>query len=240
MSKKNYPQKDDSQKSVSKKYRLLVVAHPDDETLFFSAALLQKSSIPFKVVCITNGNADGAGNARALQFKQACKKLKVKDSIQLDFPDIYEERLSIQKLIDYLKILPTPIEVYTHGIVGEYGHPHHQDVSFAVHKYYAKKVKIWVPAYNCNADKIMPLSAQDYAIKTKIYSQIYKGETMRFSQVIPNRNVDEFAQLSWSEVHEIYESIIEKRLPKKSKLKKYKWYYNYLVDKILTPDARPF
>ena len=229
-----------SKKNNQKKYKLLVVAHPDDETLFFSAALLQESKIPFKVVCVTNGNADGFGNERALNFKKACKKLKVKDCVQLDFPDIYEERLLIQKLLDFLKTLPMPVEVYTHGIVGEYGHPHHQDVSFAVHQCFHNKIKVWVPAYNCLADKVIKLTEKNYQIKTKIYSEIYKDETIRFSQVIPNRNVDEYAQLGWTEVHEIYESTINKQLPDKSKLKKYKWYYEYLVEKILNPDARPF
>ncbi len=233
-----------SKKIKEKKYRLLVVAHPDDETLFFSAALMQKSpkntQLPFKIICVTNGNADGAGNERTKQFQAACVKLNVPEAFQLDFPDIYEKRLDVNLLTDFLKTLPMPTEVYTHGIVGEYGHPHHQDVSFAVHQAFAKKVKIWVPAYNCEAEKVVSLSAADYKIKSKIYAEIYQGETLRFSQFIPNRNADEYTTLSLSEVQEVYSSMLEKRVPNKAKLKKYKWFYNFLAENNLKANKRPF
>ncbi|MGZ3691591.1 MAG: hypothetical protein ACXVAX_08810, partial [Pseudobdellovibrio sp.] len=130
--------------------------------------------------------------------------------------------------------------VYTHGIVGEYGHPHHQDVSFAVHRAFAKKLKVWVPAYNCEAEKVMKLSPANYKIKSKIYSEIYRGETMRFSQFIPNRNADEYATLSLGEVSEIYHSMLEKRAPNKAKLKKYKWFYTFLAENNSKENKRPF
>jgi hypothetical protein len=139
-----------------------------------------------------------------------------------------------------LKELSKPTEVYTHGIVGEYGHPHHQDVSFAVHSVFAKKTPVWVPAYNCHSDKIFRLSQDQYKIKCKIYAEIYKGETLRFSEFIPNRNVDEFAKISQSEVEEIYSSLTEKKEPQKNKLKKYKWFYSFLQEKVKKNNSRPF
>lgn len=228
-----------SKSKKSKPYRLLVVAHPDDETLFFSAAILNERKLPWVIVCVTNGNADGLGSERAKQFQAACKKLKVKEAIQLDFPDIFENRLNINRLVEKLQALPVPAEVYTHGVVGEYGHPHHQDVSCAVHRAFAK-LKVWVPAYNCFADKTFTLSSAQYAVKSQIYAEIYKGETLRFAQMLPNRRVDEFARISASEVEEIYASMIEKRAPEKSKLKKYKWFYPFLASNNLTEAKRPF
>ena len=228
-----------SKSKKTKPYRLLVVSHPDDETLFFSAAILNQNSLPWIVVCVTNGNADGLGAERARQFQAACKKLKIKEAIQLDFPDIFEKRLDIERLIQKLQALPKPAEVYTHGIVGEYGHPHHQDVSYAVHKAFPKQ-KVWVPAYNCFADKKFALSQSQYNLKSSIYSEIYQGETLRFAQMLPNRSVDEFALLEFSEVQEVYASIIEKRAPDKAKLKKYKWFYAFLASHNLTETKRPF
>jgi LmbE family N-acetylglucosaminyl deacetylase len=228
-----------SKKNVEK-YRLLVVAHPDDETLFFSAAVLQQRELPWTVICVTDGNADGQGSHRALQFKQACKKLKVSKSLHWDFPDIYEKRLDSQRLMEKLQALPKPTEVYTHGATGEYGHPHHQDVSFAVHSVFAKKTPVWAPAYNCQSEKIFRLSQDQYKIKSKIYSEIYKGETLRFAEFIPNRNVDEFARVGLPEVEEIYQCLLTSREPQKSKLKKYKWFHGFLQDKVKQASKRPF
>jgi len=222
------------------KYRLLVVAHPDDETLFFSAAIQQQRELPWVVICVTDGNADGQGSARALQFKQACKKLKAAKSLHWDFPDIYEKRLDISRLTEMLRSLPKPTEVYTHGPAGEYGHPHHQDVSFAVHSVFTKKTPVWAPAYNCHAEKIFRLSEAQYKIKSKIYSEVYKGETLRFSEFLPNRNTDEFTKFSLPEVEEIYNSITESREPQKSKLKKYKWFHSFLKEKVKKKSLRPF
>lgn len=227
-------------KEFKNSYNLLVVAHPDDETLFFSAALMQERKRPWLVVCATNGNADGAGSARALDFKKACQKLKIKEAIQWNFPDVFDERLDIAGLEFHLRQLPVPSEIYTHGITGEYGHPHHQDVSFAVHSVFAKKAKIWVPAYNARAEKTLRLTKSQYEIKANIYSEIYRGETLRFAPYIPNRSVDEFMQLDFSEVQEIYASILEKRAPVKSKLKKYKWFYSFLAEDNKRKKIRPF
>lgn len=227
-------------KEIKKSYQLLVVAHPDDETLFFSAALMQQRRLPWLVVCVTNGNADGAGSARALQFKKACSKLKIEDALQWNFPDVYEQRLDIAGLEYHLRQLPEPAEVFTHGIIGEYGHPHHQDVSFAVHRVFGKKCKVWVPAYNAVAEKTLQLTKSQYRIKSEIYSKIYRGETMRFAPFIPNRNVDEYMRLGLKEVTEIYTSMLEKRAPVKSKLDKYKWFSSFLDDDNKREKVRPF
>ena len=238
MSKKKITRSSKSSKTQS--YRLLVVAHPDDETLFFSGALLKQKDKPWIVICVTNGNADGAGQARAKQFQAACKKLKVSQAIHLQFPDIYEKRLDINELIEQLQQFSEPSEVYTHGIVGEYGHPHHQDVSCAVHRFYGDRIKVWVPAYNCEADFTVKLSADEYKLKSNIYAGIYQGETLRFAGFLPNRTVDEYARLSLTEVEEIYASILEKRAPEIKKLKKYKWFYGFLAEKNKSETKRPF
>lgn len=227
-----------SKKKELSAYRLLVVAHPDDETLFFSAPLLNLKNKPWRVVCVTDANADGFGKARALQFKKACKMLGVKNYEQWDFPDIYDQRLDLDRLKEKLLNLPTPFEVYSHGVTGEYGHPHHQDLGYLTSQIF--KCSVWAPAYNCKADKVMALSEKQYQLKSKIYSEIYGGETLRFSQFIPNRSADEFYKVSASENREIYNSIIEKRSPAKSKLKKYKWFAKFLSEKNKEKIIRPF
>ena len=222
----------------SNSYRLLVVAHPDDETLFFAAALLNLSDRPWKVICVTDANADGRGRYRAEQFIDACLALGVTDCEQWNFADIYDKRLPINELVEKFGKLKKPYEVFTHSIIGEYGHPHHQDVSYAVSL--AFKSRIWAPAYNCRADMILLLSKKQYELKSRIYSDIYGGETLRFSSFLPNRNVDEFYQVDKTEVKEIYSCVALKKKLNSAKLKHYKWYTQFITKVLTEKPSRPF
>lgn len=58
----------------------LIVAHPDDETMFFSPTLLQlhvnyPPSVPLRVICLTNGDADGLGAVREQELRLSLQLL---------------------------------------------------------------------------------------------------------------------------------------------------------------------
>ena len=110
-----------------KKHNLLVVAHPDDETIFFGGLVQVYRRRPWKVICVTDGNADGEGEKRKKDFFSACTQLIAKSFEMWDFPDRFGQRLDIDRLAQRLKT-ENAAEVFTHGALGEYGHPHHQDV----------------------------------------------------------------------------------------------------------------
>lgn len=221
------------------KYALLVVAHPDDESIFFSGLLMNQRKLPWKVICVTDGNADQMGSKRADQFKNACELLKVKYE-HWDFKDIFEARLNANDIIKRLQVLDLPAAIYTHGILGEYGHPHHQDVSFAVHKVFNKKAKVYSVAYNAYPEKLIKLTNVQYKIKTKILTQIYQSETLRFMNFLPLTPSEGFLSTSISEVSHIYSYLIGKAELKKSKLKKYLHLYEYLKERRSLLQSRPF
>src|SRR6202012_4244568 len=52
---------------------LLVIAHPDDECLFFAPILLSLHSNTY-VLCLSNGN-----NHRSDELRRSCNKLRVKE-----------------------------------------------------------------------------------------------------------------------------------------------------------------
>ncbi len=191
--------------------KLLVVAHPDDETLFFGG-LLQKSK-DWKVILVTDGNADRQGAQRMNQFKKAMHALKVKDFVSLGMPDHYEQRLNIPELVQKIyecigakiqKLQKAPREIYTHGIIGEYGHPHHQDVSYAVHTLFKNHPNVFSTAYNAFPEKRIHLSAKEFETKSKILTTTYSSETQRFLNVIPVTSTEGFVRVSPKEVDAIY------------------------------------
>jgi LmbE family N-acetylglucosaminyl deacetylase len=209
-------------------YNLVIIAHPDDESIFFAGLMMQERELPWKVICVTDGNADGNENSRRIQFENAMKKLEVDSFDNWGFPDIYEERLCIDSLKEKMAQLPLPKKVFTHGITGEYGHPHHQDVSFAVHEFFHDKTEVYSTAYNCFPDFSVILNEEEYQLKTEILTSIYGSEVNRFAHLIPGTSVETFVKVSLPEVQSIYSLLTENKQVSPDLLKKYHWLYEHL------------
>ena len=210
-----------------KKFNLVVVAHPDDETIFFAGAILAQPHIHWQVALVTDGNADKNGEERIAQFRSACRALGVKKLHLFNMPDIYSKRLNPDQISHHFDQIETPQSVYTHGPLGEYGHPHHQDVSFAVHRHY-RKLKIISPAYNCEADEIIKLSTKNYRKKCHILAKIYFDETKRFSHFLPSHSIEGYTSYSFKEVQTLYRFFTSDSPIKINSLNKLKWFAPYL------------
>jgi LmbE family N-acetylglucosaminyl deacetylase len=229
------------------KPNLILVAHPDDETLFFGGLIMSRPRERWQVICVTDGNADGQGARRAQQFAEAMTALKVKEYAMLGFPDLFEQRLDLTPLIAKIKSLaqekkwPTPRQVFTHSIIGDYGHPHHQDVSFATHKIFnSAKIPVWSVAYNCWPDKVIKLSPSIFRRKGSILSEIYLSETERFAQILPLHPFEAFARLNFKEVEAIYGHLSHRTVLVPGDLKKYLWFEPYLKALKEIQSQRPF
>lgn len=211
---------------LSGTYNLVCVAHPDDETIFFGGLLLSRrhDKIPWVVVCATSdGNAE-----RKRQFTDACRELGIGETQWWELPDRYEQRLPIDQISERLKRLAPPNEIYTHGIVGEYGHPHHQDVSYAVHKAFAGHPKLYSVAYNAFPEFEVRLTAEDFATKARILTKVYGSETNRFLNVLPSTFVEGFRRLEQNEVEAVYDYLARGKPLAKEKLKAHLWLIDYL------------
>lgn len=208
-----------------RKFNLVCVAHPDDETIFFGG-LLQKlrRGRPWVVVCSTSdGDVD-----RKYQFESACKLLGIKEFHWWAFSDRYEQRLPIADLAFKLRQLGQPEEIFTHGIVGEYGHPHHQDVSFAVHTAFQKHPKLYSVAYNTFPELEIKLTKPQFELKAKILTKVYGSETSRFLNVLPSTYVEGFQRLKYSEVLAVYGYLAQDKPLSAKTLKAHRWLEDYL------------
>ena len=58
---------------------LLVIAHPDDECMFFTPTLLglQRQGVAVHVLCLSTGNFAGLGATRARELRASCTALGV-------------------------------------------------------------------------------------------------------------------------------------------------------------------
>jgi len=225
---------------MGKKQAYIITAHPDDESIFFSGLVMTHSELDWHVYCVTDGDADGNGEVRADQFNRACSKLGVTKSEILGYPDIYEKRLDISKLSKELKELGNPDYVYTHGVLGEYGHPHHQDVCVATYRAFKSSTDVFSVAYNCHPEQTIALSKDQYDVKTEILVDIYHAETRRFVNFIQAYWSEGFTQVDLKEVEELYRYFTEGIKPDLNKLEKFKWYWPYLEHNGGEVAPRPF
>nr|XP_002162673.3 N-acetylglucosaminyl-phosphatidylinositol de-N-acetylase [Hydra vulgaris]XP_012562871.2 N-acetylglucosaminyl-phosphatidylinositol de-N-acetylase [Hydra vulgaris] len=122
----------------------LVIAHPDDEVIFFSPTILQLKKQPhikLYVVCVTEGNFYGLGPTRKKELYSSCNELGleseevlfVNDDNFYDNPSIRWNNTSIlakdlERILSKLNIG----SILTFGPYGCSGHPNHRDVHLTV------------------------------------------------------------------------------------------------------------
>lgn len=159
-----------------------------------------------------------------------------------DFPDRFNTRLDVAALVDRLKS-ENAAEVFTHGALGEYGHPHHQDVCLATYRaFYNREPKtiVWSSAYNCFAEKVHRIPHKIFETKAKILSQTYFSETHRFARYLPAQSHEGFTQLKLSEVEAVHAFLSSDQPLSASKLHSYAWFEPYFEEFRRQTRDRPF
>lgn len=192
-----------------RKSNLIITAHPDDETLFFGGLVLTQRKRPWLNICVTDGNADGRARIRKKEYQAACSHLGFTKFESWMHPDVYEKDLNHKSLVAQLKELPLPHAIYTHGPMGEYGHPHHQQVCFAVFDAFWGRCPIWTPAYNAFPEKQVKLGPTAFTKKMQVLTQVYGRETSRFLHLLPCTSTEGFVRPHLNEVN-YWRSVIEK------------------------------
>ncbi|MGE0762366.1 MAG: PIG-L family deacetylase [Bdellovibrionales bacterium] len=223
------------------KPNLIVVAHPDDESIFFGGLIQRERRQPWRLICVTDGNGDGRGQQRHQELLAAAKALKINQVEQWGYPDRYSQRLEVEDLSARLKKISSQVRtVFTHGILGEYGHPHHQDVSYAVHCAFHRLRPVWSVAYNIQPQKRITLTPRQFALKCKILSDTYRLETERFLHLLPATADEGFCRLSQVEVEAVYATVRWQQPLKTTALKHHRWLAKILSETAYCGLQRPF
>lgn len=199
---------------------LVIVAHPDDETLFFGGLMASDKKRDWEVVCVTDGGERRI--QRAKEIKAACKMLGVYEVHFLEIPDTAGQRLNVKEIEKRLAGFDGYHEIYTHGPLGDYGNPHHQDVSLAVHRVFAHRCPVWSIATAICPEKFVTLSSEVFDIKSKVMTTVYGLEYERFLLVLPVSPVEGFVQVGLTEVVALHDFLNGSSELAREKLKSYR------------------
>lgn len=114
------------------KRALIIVAHPDDETIWMGGFILKHPGLQWTIFSLCRASDQD----RAPKFRRICKLYSAK-AIITDLED--NEKLTIDQTIPIIKkLITTKIGnkkfnfLFTHGTNGEYDHPRHIGVQRAV------------------------------------------------------------------------------------------------------------
>ncbi|GLC36925.1 hypothetical protein PLESTF_000390300 [Pleodorina starrii] len=120
---------------------LLVIAHPDDESLFFANYISSaaRAGVQVYVLCLSTGNADGLGHTRVHELYRACATLQIpKARISVvDDPDLQDgfRTWGIPAVCKHLTAAIRsiqPHQLVTFDSRGVSGHPNHTSIYRAV------------------------------------------------------------------------------------------------------------
>ena len=115
---------------------VIVFAHPDDETMFFLPliSLLHRIGLKFRLLCLSTGDYDGLGKARAKELMAVSRRLRSAGCDVLhksglpDGPHYWESKHVTSAVEEYLLKHPKIDTIFTFDSYGVSGHPNHISV----------------------------------------------------------------------------------------------------------------
>ncbi|KAK3442945.1 hypothetical protein EUGRSUZ_B03172 [Eucalyptus grandis] len=154
-----------SGENANKSNALLVIAHPDDESMFFSPTIsfLTSRGHNLHILCLSVGDADGKGNIRKEELYQACVTFKVphQQVKVMDHPDMQDgfgnkwNHNLLSKIIEE-EVLARGINVViTFDDYGVSGHCNHRDVHFGVRTFLQETAQRDIEAWELVSTNIL-------------------------------------------------------------------------------------
>lgn len=148
--------------------KILFIAHPDDEVVFFYNELLKNQG--WLVICITNGDNE----IRLYEFINSMKKFKCNYKIW-NFEDNWSviwNRNRLDKKIEKILKIKKWTKILTHNSQGEYGHPQHKQLNKIVRQL-CREYDVYVPIKKESLLNERNLLAEDIRVQKINHMKIF-------------------------------------------------------------------
>lgn len=156
---------------------LIIVAHPDDEMIFFNKFLLENKNT--LVICLTSGGS----RKRSKEFYKSLEYYKTKGLIY-NFKDGLDVEWQIDKVLGVLRKilqLTKPQKILSHNKEGEYGHPQHINCNKIIEDLLKEEftnIEFLIPEVNSKLFiEDNKLSTKKLNKKIKVFKDIYKSQS---------------------------------------------------------------
>jgi N-acetylglucosaminylphosphatidylinositol deacetylase len=124
------------------KHILLIIAHPDDESMFFVPSIVSLRAMGYHLhaLSLSNGNGDGKGKVREKELEKACKYLGIEQVTVVDDPKLADGLKEYWEVEDINRHVREHLKTRAfNGIItfdekGVSGHLNHIMVHMAVQK----------------------------------------------------------------------------------------------------------
>jgi len=203
---------------------LVVVAHPDDETVYFGSWLVAGLAPFADVLVVTTGDHSGRGEQRKASLRNACADLGVREVMQWDLLDHPGFLLPVKDLTARLSALQDDkgyAQVLTHTPHGEYGHLNHVDVSLAAHRAFEGRAEVWVPADKLYAEAEVHLTEAQFAKRARVLIERYPKEVREAFRDLAFTRTEGACRVSLDEAEAIHALRTEGEVPDPSRLRAY-------------------